>query len=226
MDKAINRLFGEVRAFSEDVEKTRTIEFIISTEKKDRHGTVIPLANWKLDNFNKNGIVGYQHNVYGSWFAAPDPDDVIGIGRAWVEDGQLIGSVKFETEDINPQAEKIFRKVLFGTLRSTSVGFYELTDGMMKRENPDDENSPKYYEYGEVELLEFSIVNIPSNTDAVKRQVELDAEQMIESIVKKTIEKATEQREENNQQAEAEHANFALARLRLQEIEMNLKPNK
>ena len=40
-----------------------------------------------------------------------------------------MGEVKFETADINPQAEKIFRKVLNGTLKATSVGFLETGEG-------------------------------------------------------------------------------------------------
>ena len=115
---------GEIRAFDRKIaEETRTVEFVISDETRDRHGTVIPISAWNLDNFNRNGIVGYQHDVYG--FLDPDPDKVLGPGEAFAEDGKLIGRVTFEPKDINPLAEKIFRKVLNGTLKATSVGFRE-----------------------------------------------------------------------------------------------------
>ena len=43
------------------------VEFVISDETRDRHGTVIPIKSWEIKNYNKNGIVGYQHDVYGGW---------------------------------------------------------------------------------------------------------------------------------------------------------------
>jgi len=104
--------YGELRKLKEDVEDTRTVEFVISDESKDRHGSILNMDGWEIDNFNRNGIVGYQHNVYGGDMCnAPDPDQVIGRGEAFREGDQLIGRVIFEPADINPLAEKIFRKV-------------------------------------------------------------------------------------------------------------------
>jgi hypothetical protein len=172
MDK--NRAYnnGEVRAFSDDVEQTRTIEFIASTPSKDRHRTVLNPDGWQLDNFNRNGIIGYQHNVYGGEMCSgPNPDDVIGKGFAFMEDDNLIVRVTFEPADLNPLAEKVFRKVLFGSLRATSVGFAPIGKG---RFGEDDEaqgrRNETYYFEGQ-ELLELSIVNIPSNPDAVGRSL-------------------------------------------------------
>ncbi|MDH5524523.1 MAG: HK97 family phage prohead protease [Desulfobulbaceae bacterium] len=154
-------------------EETRQIDFVISDESRDRHGTIIPLNAWKLQNFNANGIVGYQHDVYGDDFLTKaDPDDVIGIGEAFTEDGKLIGRVTFEPAEINPKAEKIFQKVLHGTLKATSVGFYETKKGAWgEKEQARDGATPTYF-FGEVELLEFSIVNIPSNPAALRRKLE------------------------------------------------------
>ena len=54
--------------------------------QRDRHRTVLNPAAWQLDNFNRNGIVGYQHNVYGDGLCSgPNPDDVIGRGRAFLD---------------------------------------------------------------------------------------------------------------------------------------------
>jgi hypothetical protein len=163
--------------FPKDVETTRKVPFVISTSGKDRHRTVLNMAGWKLDNFNRNPIVGYQHNVYGdNMCTPPDPDDVIGSGRAWTEeiDGEtvLMGEVTFETEDVNPRAEKIFRKVLAGTLRATSVGFLELGEGKTEYLKDAKGNiiDQTYFFEGQ-ELLEFSIVNIPSNPEATRKVI-------------------------------------------------------
>lgn len=167
---------GEIRAFDRaKAEETRTVEFIISDETRDRHGTVIPIKSWEIKNYNKNGIVGYQHDVYGGW-GEPNPDLILGRGEAYVEDGKLIGRVTFEPAEINPLAEKIFQKVLHGTLKATSVGFRETVRGAWgEDEEAVNGKNPTYY-FGQVELLEFSIVNIPSNPNALRRTVEKDEE--------------------------------------------------
>lgn len=161
---------GELRAVAANVEESRTVQFVISNNTRDRHRTVLDATKWQLDNFNRNGIVGYQHNVYGDGLCAgPNPDDVIGRGRAFLEGDQLIGEVVFEPADINPLAEKIFRKVLFGSLRATSVGFAEIGKGAYGTGTQARGAADETYYFAAQELLEFSIVNIPSNPDATKR---------------------------------------------------------
>lgn len=161
------------RNFGEDIEKTRTVRFVISTSAKDRHGTILNMQGWKLDNFNRNPIVGYQHNVYGdNMCTPPNPDDVLGPARAWIEDGRLMGEVTFETADINPQAEKVFRKVLNGTLRATSVGFLEVGEGKwVETKDANGKVIDRTYHFEGQELLEFSIVNIPSNPEATRKVI-------------------------------------------------------
>ena len=163
---------GQIRTFDRDeVIRTRTVEFVISDGSKDRYGTVCNTRGWKLDNFNANGIVGYQHNVYGDMCGAPNPDDVIGVGRAWVEGDLLIGSVTFEPAELNPLAEKIFQKVLHGSLKATSVGFMELGEGRYGDGEQACGRADQTYYFEAQELLEFSIVNIPANANALKRSV-------------------------------------------------------
>lgn len=164
--------YGAAREFAGDVEETRTIEFIISDGGKDRHRTILNPQQWQLDNFNRNGIVGYQHNVHGGDLCSPpDPDMVIGKGFAYLEGEKLIGRVTFEPADINPLAEKIFRKVLHGTLRATSVGFLPIGEGRYgEGDQAAGRENETYYFQGQ-ELLEFSIVNIPSNPNAVGRSI-------------------------------------------------------
>jgi len=158
----------------------RTVEFVISTDTVDRHGTVLNMNNWELENFNKNGIVGYQHEVHGSWLGDSNPDSIIGKGKAWTEAVkkgknetlQLIGEVEFEPEGMNELADKIFKKIEFGTLSATSVGFMPTGRGQWGQEVDDQMEDEDVFFFEGQELLEFSIVNIPSNPDAVKRMNE------------------------------------------------------
>lgn len=171
--------FAELRKIPDDVEETRTVEFVISDETKDRHGTILKVDGWKLDNYRKNPIVGYQHNVYGDMCTPPNPDDIIGKSEVYVEDGKLIGRATFEPADLNPQAEKIFRKVLFGTLSTASVGFIPLNGWRQEK----DAKGNVIAEYSdEHELMEWSIVNIPSNPNAGKRELRVQTERALRYV--------------------------------------------
>ena len=146
----------------------RVIEFIISTERKDSHGTIIKMDGWDISDYNKSGAFYYQHLTGG--FDDPNPDNALGTGRAQKEGNQLIGIANFEPENLNPLAEKILGKVDFGTLKSTSVGFMP-TKGNWGDTNRN-EDPEIYYFTGQI-LKEFSIVHIPSNPDAIKKSMEV-----------------------------------------------------
>lgn len=172
------KIWGEIRELPK--ENSRKVVFTASTAARDRHKTVLNQNGWSLDNFNRNPVVGYQHNVYGDICNPPNPDDVLGPARAWVEDSkrangekQLMIEIDFETADLNPLADKVFRKIQNGTLRAVSVGFMELGEGRYgekdKGEQRGGENETYYFE-GQ-ELLEVSVVNIPSNPEALKKQL-------------------------------------------------------
>lgn len=169
-----NKLFttGQVREIPANVEETRTIPFVISDDSKDRHSTVLSTDGWDLEAYNRNGIVGYMHNVMGGGMCEePDPDFVIAKGIVSIEKNMLIGMTTFEPMEINELAEKIFRKVLFGSLRSTSVGFCELESGKYGEGAQAVGQPDETFFYGKRELIEYSIVNIPSNRNAQVRSM-------------------------------------------------------
>jgi len=162
---------AELRAIPADVDETRTMEFVISNERRDRHGTVLRAAGWKLENYKKNPVVGYAHALHGGMFTDPDPDMVIGRSEVFQEGKNLIGRVTFEPPELNPVAEKIFQKLKFGSLRTASVGFIPTGEPEYGKgaEARGGKNETLYFP-GQ-ELLEWSIVNIPSNPSAAKRDL-------------------------------------------------------
>ena len=140
-----------------------------SDNTRDSYGTVLPVDKWDLDRFNKNGLVTYQHQYYSG-----DPDSVIGRGEARVEGKKLVVRVTFEPAELNPRAEKVFRKLLAGTLNGVSVSFSPTSRTVGHwgegRESRDGEK-PTFYFDGQ-ELLEVAVVTIPSNKNATRRGFE------------------------------------------------------
>ena len=153
----------ELKQFTTDTraEKTgeRKYKFILSNETTDRHRSVVKASGWVLDNYAKNGVVAYQHNTHSA-----DPDMIVGMGRAWVEGSTLMGEVQFEPEGDNPIADKLVKKIEFGSIKAVSVGFDPIEWSAGERSAGED---PKILYFRKQDLLEWSIVNIPSNPDAV-----------------------------------------------------------
>jgi HK97 family phage prohead protease len=153
-----------IRALSEENIKNRQAEFVISTESVDTYDTVFKIDGWDLQRYANNPIVAYGHRTWSD-----NPDMIIGTSTVRVEGKELIGVVTFEEEEVNPMAEKVWRKVQAGTLRMASVGAnpIEYRWGVAA----DGENPGVLY-FTRTELYEWSIVPIGSNPDALKRSVD------------------------------------------------------
>ena len=172
-----------VRAFTAEIrkknEESRTITFVASDGSRDFAHTVLNQQGWKLERFNKNPIIGYNHNIYGAW-DTKDVDFVIGKGRAYVEDDRLMVDITFEPKEINELAEKVYQKVLFGSINAVSVGFTPVGKGAWgKGDEAPGEPNETYYYAGQ-ELLEISVVNIPANGNALKKGEDPNEEELNE----------------------------------------------
>lgn len=168
----------QVRKMDND---SRVVEFVASDNSVDSYGTVLPVNGWDLERYSRNGVVGYQHELYGDALTGSDPDDVIGKGEAFVEDDKLVIRVTFEPADLNPKADKIYRKIQFGSIKGVSVGFTPLGEGHWGERKAGED--PEVYYFAGQELLEVSVVNIPSNKNAVKRSIAEEREALPERPV-------------------------------------------
>jgi hypothetical protein len=158
----------------EMAEENRSVEFVISSEAVDTYGTVFKISGWDLNRYVQNPIVCYQHRSFSD-----DPDDIIGTSTVFIEGDKLIGRVTFEAAEINPKAEKVFQKVMAGTLKMASVG------ARVKRAQFGDEKNgedKKVLYFTDQELMEWSIVSAGANPDALKRN-----EETLETIRKDVI---------------------------------------
>jgi len=168
LNKPVSRDVAVIRAVSDANKENREAEFVISTEAADTYGTVFKISGWDLKRYETNPIVCYGHRSWGE-----NPDTIIGTSEVFIEGNQLIGRVRFEPAEINPLAEKVYQKVLAGTLRMASVGANPKR-GHWGDDKLGEDNDLIYFD--ETELLEWSIVPLGSNPEALKRSADNMAE--------------------------------------------------
>jgi len=149
---------AQVRAESVN-EAERTADFVISSEAVDTYNTVFKSDGWLLDRYQTNPIVCYNHNHR-------DADSVIGTSEVFIENGFVIGRVRFEDAENNPLAEKIFNKVKSRIIRGASISA-EILDGRYGLEDLNEDPDVLYFT--QQRLQEWSIVALNSNPDALAR---------------------------------------------------------
>lgn len=180
--KTINFRCVEAPEMRKSEENPRVLTFVASDSTRDSAGTVLNQDGWDLKRFNRNGIIGYQHKVYGGWDDTENPDNIIGKGKAYTEekDGKkrLMVDIEFEPAEINPLAEKIYQKLLFGSLKAVSVGFLPTGQGAWGKGEEAIGGKRETYYYAGQELLEVSVVNIPANPNALKKGLEMAQEEL------------------------------------------------
>lgn len=155
MDK-INKTFSsEIKQVGE--EQDRVLRFITSTEAEDRDGDIIEIDGWKLDNYLKNPVILYGHNYEGLPVGKS-----INIQKDSINK-KLIQDVKFPTKEEYEFADTVYRLAKADYLNATSVGFI----GLQSEPRLDEKGNYLGKRYKKQELLETSIVPVPSNPTAL-----------------------------------------------------------
>lgn len=133
--------------------------FCLSDESLNSYGYRVLTKGIDLSRFLKNPIMFYNHasdkGVIGKW------KDVR------IENGKLLGVPIFDTND--NFAKTIKSKVLQGFISACSIGFRVLA---ISEDKKDMVSGQKYPTITKSELYEVSLVDIPSNANAVKLRFE------------------------------------------------------
>lgn len=133
----------------------RDVEFVISSSAQDRDFDTIDVDGWELDDYLKNPVVLWAH------FGTQPP-----IGQALSVDkkGKKLRSVaRFMPKGMYAFADMIFDMVVNRFLRATSVGFLPT-----EFRAAEDESRPWGFDFLKQILLEYSIVPVPSNPEALQ----------------------------------------------------------
>jgi HK97 family phage prohead protease len=146
-DKAIRSLDAE----------NRTFEIIISSGILDRDRDTLNPRGWDLKSYKENPVVHWAHD-----------HRIPAIARSTktFRDGDfLVGTPKFPEEGIHPFADMIYNLVLAEIIRAASVGFNPI-----EYKFNDDTGGVDFIKQ---ELLEWSLVNVPANPEALIRAKQL-----------------------------------------------------
>lgn len=137
-----------------EVLSDRVIRFRASTNKTDRHGTIVVPAGIRLENYLQNPVFVWAHAEE----IAPQPEDVLGrtVNLERSETG-LVVDVEFAPAELNAKAEQCLQMVRARYLNAISIAFGKLRSH--------EENGVKIYD--ETDLLEISLVIVPSNPEAL-----------------------------------------------------------
>lgn len=132
----------------------RKMSFTISTAAVDRDGDTIDPKGWDLGSYTKNPVVLWAHD-----YSSPPVGKAVNIKST--EHG-LQADVEFLPQGLDPFADKIHDMCKAGFLNATSVGF--------RGTEYDEAQGRKGYDFKKQELLEFSIVPVPCNPEALAQR--------------------------------------------------------
>ncbi|WP_424139890.1 HK97 family phage prohead protease [Roseomonas chloroacetimidivorans] len=147
---------------AEAVEGERRLRFTISTAAVDREYDTVAIDGWDLDEYQRNPVVLWAHDGYS-----------LPVGRGMdlaVEGGALKATVDFVPADVpvaGPMAEAVYQLCLRGYLQATSVGFMPLDWVIPQGESARGDDWFPGVDFVKQRLLEFSIVTIPCNPEAL-----------------------------------------------------------
>lgn len=160
-----NKMFFTSEKKSID-EENRTVEFVISTNSYDRYKDRVKPSGCKSDAYMRNPVVLIDHSYKAENVVATSIDISI-------EEDYITSIAKFPKEGISEKSDMVFEKLKAGLLNAVSIGFKPLK--YMR-------NEAGGYDIEEWELLEYSIVAVPANGEAL--QVGKSYEELDEAIKK------------------------------------------
>jgi phage head maturation protease len=152
MEKIIKNFTVETKAVDSEA---GIYEALITTESPDRMGDVVRASGAKIDNYLKNPVVLFAHD-YSDLPVAKT------IGLEIIPQLGIRAMFQFPEKGTYEKADTVRQLWAGGFLNATSIGFMPVKSINLT----DDAWGPK--DFTEWELLEFSIVPVPANADALR----------------------------------------------------------
>jgi len=154
----------------------RDVVVPITDESLDTYNTAFDSDGWDFRRYQENPTVFFSHESDSMPVGLTLRIDETAIaGKDGVSRKGWLAHVLFSPEELNPKAETAYKNWMGGRLRGASVGFRPTkvepaTDEDRKAMSlPEDEEA---WIIRNAELLELSIVPVPSNASAVARNAD------------------------------------------------------
>ncbi len=144
-------------------EKRRAVTFIISTIERDRVGDEVVPEGCQLDNYRKNAIWFFGHQVFPLPIGTADDGGRAPLGITIEPGKRILGTCYFHEETL--EAEQVFRLVVKRILRAVSIGFNPTEEPEKLGEVPG--NLFAGYRFPKWELLEVSVCGVGMHPGAV-----------------------------------------------------------
>jgi len=142
----------EIRQVGDD---PRARQIVISSAAVDRDSDSLAVEGWELANYRRNPVVQWAHD----YKALP----VARATKVWTEGGKLKAIDSFAPRDLYPFADTVLQMIDARFLNAASVGFRPLKFARIEG----DPERPGGVDFVRQELLEHSIVPVPSNPEAL-----------------------------------------------------------
>lgn len=131
----------------------RQVRVIVSTADVDRAGDIIEPSGIDFAAYRKNPVVLYQH----------DHDEPIArCAEIGVVNGRVEALVQFPDAGASEDSDKVYNLIKAGVLNAVSIGFIPVEYIPM---DPKEPWGPR--KYVSCECIEFSIVSVPCNSNAL-----------------------------------------------------------
>lgn len=160
--RTIHRTYGSVSKAGTFDREERTGVFTITTPTVDSYGDIVMPQGAKMERFRKNPVIPWAHQ-YGQ------PPVAKSLSEKVTPDVGIDSQAKFAGAEEYPFADQVFRLYVGGYLNATSVGFLPIR--YEKRlVTPAEGGNPTWmggYVFHEWELLEYSMLPVPANKDAL-----------------------------------------------------------
>lgn len=169
----IQKLFEKVGLKYEDGDEDRVMKVRASNGEVDSDGDIVNPDGWvNMNKFFQNPVLLYNHNAYSE----SPVGSVIAVEKAVREKQGLFDHQKTELQsliyfDRSEQGQNLLDKYKKGVMRALSVRFRPIS---FREVTDDQRNEYKMGRWGNFiekqELVELSVVTLPSNRDAIVLQ--------------------------------------------------------
>jgi HK97 family phage prohead protease len=139
----------------------RLVRYTITSDTVDRQNDVVSIDGWDLAPYKSNPVVLWGHRA--SDLPIGKCVELTQVGNALKA---VVDYVPFDMPVVGQLAEAVLRMSRSGFLSATSVGFRAL-DYEVAEDRDDGESWWAPLNFLRQELLEFSVVTIPANPDAL-----------------------------------------------------------